>query len=99
MAKFRITNVYEGPELTKTEYNLASGEGVTEDLNPGAKTGPYAGVTFTDIAVPLPKTNFKVVLAKDAYFDVETEDTLEIEFFNALPGKLPVTVVPANDGE
>ena len=64
-------------------------------VNPGAKTGPYGnGKKLNDVYIPLPRTNFQIKLAAGADpVIIETEDTLEIEFFKALNGTVPGLLV------
>lgn len=95
MAKFTIYNTNLADEPVETVNGRDGGE----YYNAGAETGPYPVKTkFNNVAVPLPRTNLKVVLVPGAkttlaegeenpagsFFEVETTDLVETEFFRIM---------------
>ena len=81
MATFTITNNRSASEAIES---VVGRDGIAR-YNAGAETGPYPVKTkFNDIAVPLPRTNLKVVLAPSASVALTTTDLVEIEFYRVL---------------
>ena len=106
MALFKFTNTLSAEEPAyKSGAWLVGGEGVdVDEVNPGAKTGPYGnGLRNNDLSIPLPRTNFQIKLPAGAEpIEIETTDTLEIEFFKALNETvvgLEVEEIPSDDEE